>query len=631
MQCSDCHVHNDHTSFAEQGIDQEFLCKGCHNPGGAASDKAEVALHLGDDGSITDCTDCHEIHDTGEDLDNPDGVLWTTDWRDGTTAENQNWVRGNVDTYMVEPKRSLVSPATPVIWHAGSAEEMADPTGTDTNAAGKLDRLCQACHTNPYSGTALATKYHSNDPNDPDIRPDDATYGYSHPENVSNGSAGQDCRDCHEHGKGFAPTVSETNCLASGCHAEVTGSRRQVGESFPGAGDGDFGSNMTSHHVNDGTGSDITTMWDCVACHAEGDVVTPGITTYHINGTVDLRNADGIVTAYTDGDAVYVGWSSLDPEARSEFCLSCHDADGATALAARPPDTGDPAHATPLNPFNDGVTNHHEPNGFDGTGAPHPRYRPEGQLGAGNPGVVDVKSQFDPANVSHHAVLGPAYGAGSTPYTAAPGGSLATAVFGTDSHGNPITWESTLNCEDCHLSTDREGVDVDLVGHGSVNARYMLKDANGNDALGYYASSADRTLNCFGCHNPQILSQSNFDKHVGRDGDHLLDGNNLYGIACLNCHGGGYPDEDLLDGAIFVPFGAIHGVPASTATPYGHTPNTFTYGSAIANVTDWSDLGSPSCGAMPSVTVMSNCNNHDNGEATGQSYDRVYIRPYRAP
>jgi hypothetical protein len=556
----------------------------------------------------------------------------TTDWRDGTTAENQDWVRGNVDTYMAEPKKSLVAAATPVIWHDGSAEEMADSTGSDTNAAGKLDRVCQACHTNP----SATTDYHTNDPYDAAIRPNDATYGYTHPANISGGAAGQACSDCHTHGGGFMPTVSEVDCLTSGCHGEVKGPRRQISESSPGAGDGDFGTNMTSHHVNDGTGSEVTSRWDCIACHAEGDAVSGAITVYHSDGNVDLKNADDAVTAYTDDNAVYVGWSTLAPEARSDFCLSCHDADGATIITART-DPDPDATTNALDPFNDGVTNHHEPEGFDGTSAPHSRYRPFGQIGYPDPGVVDVKSQFDPGNVSHHAVLGPAYGAGSTPSTSAPGGSLAGSVFGTDAHGNSITWESTLNCEDCHVDTDREGVDVGLSGHGSLNARYMLKDANGADLVGIYDPPI-RTLNCFGCHDPQAPGGtgilSNYSKHVGRDGDHMFDGNNLYGIACLNCHGGGYPDQYLDRGTPTVylpdgvPFGAIHGVPPTAATPDGHTPYIFTYGSALANISNWIDLGSPSCGAINPLTVMSNCTNHS---GSSQSYIRSYSRPYRAP
>jgi hypothetical protein len=626
-ECSDCHIHNRHTSFAEQGVDQKILCKGCHQPGSVASAKADVALH-----HTADCTDCHEIHDTGEDFDNPAGVLWTTDWRDGTTAENQNWVRGNRALYMAEPKKSLVAPAAPLIWHTGSAAELADPTGTEINASGKLDRLCQACHTNPESNT----QYHTNDPFDPAIQPTDPTHAYTHPENVSGGTAGQDCRDCHAHGDGYAPVVVTTDCLAAGCHVQAQNVWRQIGESSPGLGDGDFGLGMTSHHVNDGTGNDVTTGWDCIACHAEG-LHLPGdaeyqLTTYHINGTVDLRNADDAVTAHTNDDAVYVDWPALAPEARSDFCLSCHDWDGAAMLTSRPSNPADPGHATPLNPFDDDVTNHHEPDGFDGTPAPHRRHRPANQYGSPDLGVVDVKSQFHPANASHHAVLGPAYGPGSTPITAAPGGVLVDAVFGTDAHGNAITWESTLNCEDCHVDTDREGVDVGLVGHGSVNARYMLKDANGQDVSGSFDL---RSLNCFGCHDPLASSGtlSNFDKHVGRDGDHMLDANNLYGIGCLNCHGGGYPDQYWDQGPVVflpegIPFGAIHGVPSSAATPMGYTPNLFTYGSGIETIANWESLSSPSCGALSNVTRLSNCDNHS---GAGKSYTRGYVRSYRAP
>ena len=56
---------------------------------------------------------------------------------------------------------------------------------------------------------------------------------------------------------------------------------------------------------------------------------------------------------------------------RTDFCLSCHDANGAQNITAR--DTGNPPEGAgpdftddPLDPFNDGVTNSHEPTGLDG-------------------------------------------------------------------------------------------------------------------------------------------------------------------------------------------------------------------------------------------------------------------------
>jgi hypothetical protein len=357
-------------------------------------------------------------------------VLWTTDFRDSTTDENLNWIRGNPGTSEDPSYVPGAVDAEPIVFHTASNDEFARPnTAPNLNPNGLLDGLCQACHTNQFGNT----NYHTNDPNGPNA-PNDATYGYTHPANISGGSQGQLCLDCHEHVNGFAPTVTETNCLASACHGGNTLSRRQIGESSPGAGDGEFGGNMTSHHVNDGSTNQIVTRWDCVTCHAEGDAVTGEVDqNYHAKLGVNLRHADGTDTGNTDANGVYASdWASLTPAARSEYCMSCHDEDGATIITGRT-DPDPDATTNALNPFNDEVTNAHEPDGFDGTTAPHARIRTTGQIGEGSPGVVDVKSQFDPANPSHHAVLGPAYGGSEPP---APGGNLAGAVFGTYADGS---------------------------------------------------------------------------------------------------------------------------------------------------------------------------------------------------
>ena len=77
-----------------------------------------------------------------------------------------------------------------------------------------------------------------------------------------------------------------------------------------------------------------------------------------------------------------------------------------------------------------------------------------------------------------------------------------------------------------------------------------------------------------------------------------------------------------------VPFGAIHGMPWSAATPMDYTPNVFTYGSGLETIANWQSLASASCGAISNVTMLSNCTNHS---GASQSYTRSYGRSYRAP
>jgi hypothetical protein len=401
---------------------------------------------------------------------------------------------------------------------------------------------------------------------------------------------------------------------------------------------------MFSHHVNDGLdtsgqpalGSGVRqhpqlTNWDCVACHAEGDAVTGAITSYHIGATktVDLRNADGSVTSYTDASGVYNDWPNLTPAARSEFCLSCHDADGATIISTRT-DSDPDATTDPLNPYNDGVTNGHEPDGFDGTLAPHPRLR--SPFGPTDLGVVDIKSRTDWTNAAVHVAKDPndgssqpAYGPSSY-YGIAPYSTLSGAIK------TPYTWESILECEDCHVGTDREGVDVKLSGHGTVNSRYMLRDASGDDAVGQYdGKNQVLTHVCFKCHDPitNNATVSIFSAHAGRDSDHQKDSNNIFAIGCLNCHGGGFDDGGYVE-----KWGAIHGVNEIRADNDGggnHVPNVFTYGSALDLIDSWGTTPSASfnCSGVGASNMLNDCTQHG-----GRSHNRQNVSGpsrYRIP
>jgi hypothetical protein len=99
---------------------------------------------------------------------------------------------------------------------------------------------------------------------------------------------------------------------------------------------------------------------------------------------------------------------------------------------------------------------------------------------------------------------------------------------------------------------------------------------------------------------------------------------NLFGTACLDCHGGGE-------------WGGIHGVDATVTDDDGggsYNPNVFTYGSGldlISNWTDWTD-GGVSCSTVTNPTQINDCTQHGS-----QSYGRepsrndVPQRIYRLP
>ncbi len=155
-------------------------------------------------------------------------------------------------------------------------------TGTNSLADGDatFDGACEVCHSN--------TTYHRND----------ATGDHTH-------NAALDCRACHGHNNGYQATGGCTVCHSS--PQGPGGYRRQIVENA-GDGGGDFV--RTSHHVNNGTGTEIVTDADCVACHDQANHQT-----YNDGVSVYLLDPAGGASLTYDGSS-----ASLTP-----FCAACHD------------------------------------------------------------------------------------------------------------------------------------------------------------------------------------------------------------------------------------------------------------------------------------------------------------------
>ncbi len=607
LNCSDCHfgTGNFHGTFqVPTGADQATKCKTCHSPGQQATAKSAVDLHKGPTyNTLVDCGSCHEVH-------NQFDFVTANTHTGGISDSNVEWIRPDTTKY--------VAPALePALFQANTGFFAWDDDNSPWNG------ICQTCHTQ--------TDRHRN--NNIPVNP------HSH-------EVASACTGCHTHGgdaltdqDGFVPQGA--SCVD--CHRKLQGARRQItwsgtldGNNEPIA-DGEFSarydstvtltSGRTSHHVNQGralTMSDggylsgfvleatsykpLVTKWDCVVCHAEGNVDTGAPDdTYHKKDGVQLKNVDT--------GAVYSNWADLTPAQRSEFCLSCHDSDGSTLVSSRPgsapPDDPDVDDYTTdgQNPFKDNVTNAHEQDGFDGTLAPHIRY---GTLSrASTPTVLDVTSQFATGNTSHHAVLGAAYG------SAAPFGSnVDNAIQGVRTD---LAWNSVINCEDCHYG-DPAG--NKLSGHGTAFARYMLRDKDGNDTYPTPESAGNLSVICFRCHIPTgdpgsyDNTWSTFQYHDR--GAHIDDTINIYGISCLNCHGGGE-------------WGGIHGVDLLVTDDDGggsYNPNVFTYGSGldlISNWTSWENRG-VSCSTLNNSALLNDCTQH-----SSQNYTRGQARTYRNP
>jgi hypothetical protein len=165
-----------------------------------------------------------------------------------------------------------------------------------------------------------------------------------------------------------------------------------------------------SHHIYNGTGVDPKNA-QCLACHLEGKV-GPGRTvlidqTYHMaDAQVHLRSGN---TAISQNFA----WDPANPDhtGMDNFCMSCHGPAGAVTayanISSALKGAGLPGTPSAKNPFGDKLTNAYDQ-----------KVRP---------GVVDVYTQMDPSNPSHHAVRGAKY-SGRSRYTS-PGAGEANRGF----------------------------------------------------------------------------------------------------------------------------------------------------------------------------------------------------------
>jgi hypothetical protein len=227
--------------------------------------------------------------------------------------------------------------------------------------------------------------------------------------------------------------------------------------------------------------------------------------------------------------------------------------------------------------------------------------------------VVNVKDQFDGANTSHHALeaVGYAYSS-ATPH----GSNVDNAIQGARTD---LGWDSVLNCEDCHYGSATNK----LQAHGTAKARYMLRDKAGDDSV----AGASPNLNgiCFRCHIPSgdpagyDSTQSAYPAHG--QAQHVDDTRNIFGILCLNCHGGGE-------------FGAIHGIDGPVTDDNvgdNYNPNAFTWGSALDRISNWDKGASVSCSTRNDFTLLSNCTQHTPSRDYNRGANRIYRDPDPVP
>jgi len=282
------------------------------------------------------------------------------------------------------------------------------------------------------------------------------------------------CAPCHTAtGTGGLHAASVTSGDCIGCH-DVTISQHNAGT---GNNNGvrsvvqEF--SKWSHHV---TGVNLQNA-HCAACHLEGTAVNGAIVidkAYHMaDNKTHLRHAD------TDAD---MQWDPAAPNhtTMDNFCMSCHDANGATSpksaaiRALMIPAAGKTASAK--NPFGDTISNRYDK-----------------ML---RPGVVDVDSQFNTTNNSHHGVKGPRY-TGRT-REAGPRQIANAAAFAANS--SAALWGKRSTIYDSVNATT--GVS-EMATNPAFNALYVpLANAGGEAAprTGAATLGDDSTLHCGDCH-----------------------------------------------------------------------------------------------------------------------------------
>ncbi|MDR3581339.1 MAG: hypothetical protein P4L44_15370 [Oryzomonas sp.] len=321
-----------------------------------------------------------------------------------------------------------------------------------------------------------------------------------------------------------------------------------------------------SHHV---TGVTLNKA-HCAACHMEGTVSNGAIvidqTKHMVDNMVHLRNVNN------DTD---MQWNPENPNftAMDNFCMGCHSATGASSPMSAQIQIIINANnivaagklASPTNPFGDTISNQYDL--------------------MQRPAVVDVASQFNTANPSHHAVMGQRYSgrtrvAGATRVVSNPGntGVLAFARNSTatlpgarttiyDAGKLNATYrtlspapgttdktlgdDSVLHCAECHtvgqfatrgsvafgnLSTAfGSGITnfykTAIGAHGSNN-EYLLRNSIGSDhrhqgiqsdsKANYFPDKVTPYLVCFNCH---AINTYGINSHVGEQNSGDQEGN----------------------------------------------------------------------------------------------------------
>lgn len=208
--------------------------------------------------------------------------------------------------------------------------------------------------------------------------------------------------------------------------------------------------------------------------------------------------------------------------------------------------------------------------------------------------VTDLSREINPNNLAHHAIV-------------ATGSNRSANANFRQTFRSPWTPDSLLYCSDCH---------------GSDNAGYNAAGPHGSYSkwiLGKFDDNGTPRIICYKCHRRDVYGDSDLPSppsaslsrfsHPG-DAEHTNAADNVWGIWCMNCHGG--------DTA-----GGIHGTSAGRGI-FG-TSNLgehFMNGAGIAGFTAGA-VGQPaSCYTKSGPDgVNTGCHGHPSGQSFSPNYD----------
>jgi hypothetical protein len=469
VQCGQC--HSSHGASYPNMLGE--LCEFCHYESGPAT---AVKTHSSLTTSATygdwdvDCWSCHNPH--VQEQDNAYATSYGMFLKVDLDADIKEIDPGAPGPYW--PALSILRTVT-----SSSIEHTSNTTFVDGDPQTD-DDICQVCHesTSNYD-TGPDMNYHTD-------------YG-------SDSQPGGVCTSCHDHNDGFGAAAAG-GC--TGCHASPQGTgnyRRQI----VGVG-GDF--ERLSHHVSDGTTTEIVDDPDCEVCHDQSSHQSIS------EPDVKLLDADDGVTSYTfDGTG-----ASLET-----FCLACHDSDSSQAFDA------DGNSGNGYQPFVDGKTPPDIATGWAGSSHNAALVAEACMSCHGGPDSTTAPQPYDRnAHGSDFALLMSASVAGET---AANGGEGV--------------------CFACHdgapASTDIEPMFAGTELFESASGALLNTHHDVSDASQAYSGAV---MECYDCHDPHAATPGN--KLIAdpdpNDGVNPTAGNTWAGSSwlsewCLDCHDNSFP------------------------------------------------------------------------------------------